>query len=96
MFVDGIKVVAQAVQFFLAGFETTGSTISFTLYELALNPIIQKKLRTDVNTTLKKYGSFTYEAMQDMKYLDQCVSGSLEYFILFYLFITRFFIFQKL
>lgn len=72
-----MKVVAQAIQFFLAGFETTGSTISFTLYELALNPTIQTKLRADVNATLQKHGSFTYEALQNMKYLDQCVSGKL-------------------
>lgn len=69
--------MAQAVQFFLAGFETTGSTISFTLYEMAINPDIQKKLRADINACLRKHNSFTYEAVQDMKYLEQCVSGML-------------------
>lgn len=76
VFAEGMTVVAQAIQFFLAGFETTGSTISFTLYEMAMNMDIQRKLRAEISVILKKHGAFTYEALQDMKFLDQCVSGT--------------------
>lgn len=74
---DGDKLVAQAGQFFVAGFETTGSTIAFALYELSLNPSIQNRVREEINTTLNKHETFSYEAIQDMKYLDMVLSETL-------------------
>jgi len=62
--------------FFSAGFETSATTMSFCLYELALNPDIQDRLRNEIDTVLKKHGgSVTYESIQEMKYLDKIVSG---------------------
>lgn len=72
---EGPKLVAQAVQFFVAGFETTSTTMAFTLYELCLHPHIQDKVRTEIVACLKQYG-FTYEALKEMKYLHQCVLGT--------------------
>nr|QLL22071.1 cytochrome P450 [Tribolium confusum] len=74
---EGDKVVAQAAQFFVAGFETTSSTIAFTLYELCLHPHIQQKLRAEISSCIKEHGGITYEAIQDMKYLQMCVSETL-------------------
>ena len=73
--VEDDNVLAQAVQFFLAGFETTSSTIAYTLYELCLNKDIQKKLRSDIRSKMHEHNGITYEALQDMKYLNQVVSG---------------------
>ncbi|CAH1117888.1 unnamed protein product [Phaedon cochleariae] len=67
------KLVGPAIQFFMAGFETTSSTISFTLYELCLNKNIQNKLRTEVLSNIKKHGGVTYEGLLEMKYMDLCV-----------------------
>nr|XP_022913704.1 cytochrome P450 6k1-like [Onthophagus taurus] len=80
--IDGVKfdgdiAVAQAIQFFLAGFETTSSTMAFTLYELCLNKSIQTKLRSEIKSVLKKHDEITYEAIQSMKYLDKVVSETL-------------------
>ena len=62
--------------FFAAGFETSATTMSFCLYELALNMDIQDRLRNEIDTVLKKHGdSVTYEGIQEMKYLDKIVSG---------------------
>ncbi|KAH0819724.1 hypothetical protein GEV33_003067 [Tenebrio molitor] len=74
---EGDKVVAQAAQFFVAGFETTSSTMAFTLYELCLHPNIQRKLKNEIETCLKQHGGFTYEAIQSMKYLHMCVCETL-------------------
>lgn len=68
-------LAAQATQFFIAGFETTGSTIAFTLYELSLNPHIQDRLREEIRTVIKKHGGITYEAIQEMNYLDMTIKG---------------------
>lgn len=40
---EGVKVVAQPIQFFIAGFETTASAITYTIYELCLNQQLQEK-----------------------------------------------------
>ncbi|XP_049814672.1 probable cytochrome P450 6a13 isoform X2 [Schistocerca nitens] len=74
-------VAAQAFVFFLAGFETSSTTMSFALYELALNPDVQKRLQEEVDATMKKNdGQLTYEAISEMPYLDKVVSETLRMF----------------
>lgn len=74
--IDGDDFVAQSYAFLLAGFETTSSTMTFALYELALHPAIQDRLRTEIVQVMEKYNQvLTYEAMQDMPYLDMVISG---------------------
>jgi cytochrome P450 family 6 len=60
-----------------AGFETSATTMSFALYELALQPHIQRRLRTEIAQVLGKHnGELTYDGMQEMSYLDMVVSGT--------------------
>jgi cytochrome P450 family 6 len=70
------EMAAQVFIFFIAGFETSSTTMGFCLYELALNPDIQQRVRDEIDTVLLKHGgAITYEAIQDMEYLDKTVSG---------------------
>ena len=72
------ELAAQAFMFFVAGFETSATTMNFCLYELALNPDIQDRLRNEIDTVLKKHGgSVTYEGIQEMSYLDKTISGKM-------------------
>jgi cytochrome P450 family 6 len=71
--------VAQALIFLLAGSETSASTLSFALYELAFHPEFQQSLRAEILQVLSKYdGQLTYDIIQDMLYLDRVVSGEEE------------------
>lgn len=71
-------MTAQAVVFFLAGFDTVSTAMSYTAYELALNPEIQKRLQNEVDENFEKCnGEVTYECLMGMKYLDMVVSGKL-------------------
>ncbi|XP_078037565.1 putative cytochrome P450 6a14 [Augochlora pura] len=67
-------LTAQAFVFFLAGFETSSSTIGHALYELALQPDIQDKLRKEIRENLEENAregkSLTYDQVKEMKYLD--------------------------
>ena len=68
--------VVQALGFLIAGYETSASTLTFALYELALHPEIQQSLRAEILQVLSKHdGKLTYNGIQDMSYLDRVVSG---------------------
>ncbi|XP_034947084.1 probable cytochrome P450 6a14 [Chelonus insularis] len=71
-------LAAQLFVFFVAGFETSSSTMSNCLFELAMNPEIQKKIKLEITEELKKSdGKFTYEMIQNMKYLDKVFKETL-------------------
>lgn len=71
-------LAAQAYMFFVAGFGTSSSAMTFCLYELALNQELQHRLRREINDTLSKYDNkLTYEAVQDMTYLGQVLDGTI-------------------
>lgn len=58
--------------YFIKGFETSSSTMSFCLFELARNPDIQKKVQDEIDKTFKDAGTegITYEMLADLKYLE--------------------------
>jgi cytochrome P450 family 9 len=70
-------ILAQAMLFFFAAFDTVSTAASFMAYELALNPDIQKKLQDEIDWVKSKHdGKIPYDALLSMKYLDQVVSGT--------------------
>lgn len=71
------EMCAQVFVFFLGGFETSSSTMSFALFELALNTDLQERLREEVNETYENHKGFNYESLKNMTYLDQVLSGNL-------------------
>lgn len=73
---DENSIAAQAFVFFAAGYETSSNTIAFCLHELALNTEIQEKTRRDIQDAIdSRNGKLTYDAVQDMKYLDMVIAG---------------------
>ncbi|XP_076271101.1 putative cytochrome P450 6a20 isoform X2 [Rhynchophorus ferrugineus] len=72
------EIIAQCFVFFLAGFETSSTTITFALLELAFSQDIQEKLRNEILDVLERYdGLLSYDAMMEMTYLDMVVSETL-------------------
>lgn len=59
------------------GFETSSSTMSFCLYELAKNPDIQRKVQEEIDEVTARYnGQITYDSIMEMKYLEMCMEGT--------------------
>nr|AME15799.1 cytochrome P450 [Bactrocera dorsalis] len=72
------QMVSQAFVFFVAGFDTSSTTMSLCLYELALNVTIQEQVRAEIVRVLKEHNNqLTYEALNEMQYLDQAVDETL-------------------
>lgn len=71
-------LVAQAVLFFIAGFETVASSMSFLLHELATNIECQERLVQEIRENdVKNGGKFDYNSIQNMTYMDMVVSGNM-------------------
>ncbi|GJQ81527.1 Cyp6a9 [Trypoxylus dichotomus] len=72
------EATAQAFIFFLAGFETTSTSMGFTILELAINQDIQQKARTEVMQALEKFdGNVTHDAIADLPYMEKVLLESL-------------------
>ncbi|XP_074041330.1 probable cytochrome P450 6a20 [Leptinotarsa decemlineata] len=72
------EVAAQCFFFFLAGFETSSTTICFASYELALHKEIQDRARHEIKEVLKKYNNeITYDALMEMHYLETVIYETL-------------------
>ncbi|XP_035741324.1 uncharacterized protein LOC118450049 [Vespa mandarinia] len=75
---DGDDLVAQTAIFFSGGFETSSTVMAFTVYELALQPDLQTKLREEILEAIdKNNGKFTYDMVTTLPYLDMVVSETL-------------------
>ena len=80
---DDELLTAQVFIFFVAGFETSSSTMSFCLYELAVNEDVQEAARSEVDSILAELDGdgqpqpLTYEHVARMTYLEKVLLGKL-------------------
>lgn len=88
-FMTTTEIQSNAVMFLVAGFETTGTTLSFTSYLLAKYPDIQERTRSEVLSVMKAENGLTYDSITKMRYLDQVISEALRYYPVVVGFITR-------
>ncbi|XP_022908695.2 probable cytochrome P450 6a13 [Onthophagus taurus] len=72
------EISAQCFVFFLAGFETSSTAMTFCLYELAKNQDVQNKVRDEIVKTIQNHnGILTYDGLSEMKYLQQVLNETL-------------------
>ncbi|XP_071564755.1 cytochrome P450 6k1-like [Temnothorax nylanderi] len=72
-----VEAASQSFIFFLAGFETSAATLMFAMYELAENQNIQDKVHKEIDEILAKHGGLTYDAVNEMTYLEKVVNETL-------------------
>ncbi|XP_045766320.1 cytochrome P450 6B7-like [Maniola jurtina] len=69
---DDLLLTAQIFLFFGAGFETSSTSSSFTLHQLAFNSDHQKKVQEEIDRVLLKHDNkITYDAVNEMHYLEK-------------------------
>ncbi|XP_061728364.1 cytochrome P450 9e2-like [Cydia pomonella] len=67
-------LVAQAVLFYIAGYDTTANLINYFLYEMATNPTTQEKLQSELDQLPgSQEDKEAYDNVQGLEYLDMCV-----------------------
>lgn len=73
------ETMAQCFLFFLAGFDTSSTLMSFMSYELAINQDIQRKLHEEIQNVNRGLNGarLSYDTLAKLKYLDQVISEAL-------------------
>ncbi|XP_025073526.1 cytochrome P450 9e2-like [Pogonomyrmex barbatus] len=73
-----LDMTSQAFIFFLAGFESSSTLMSFAAHEIAINPDVQEKLQNEIDQVLEDMnGQPSYEAINGMKYLNAVINETL-------------------
>lgn len=68
------KCAAQAFIFYLGGYETSASTVSFCMWELCKNPEWMRRARSEVDELMKKRnGKLQYDDLTEFRVLDKCI-----------------------
>ncbi|CAH1641301.1 unnamed protein product [Spodoptera littoralis] len=76
--VDEEFLIGQCFLFFAAGYETSATTLSYTLYELAKNPKAQELAIQDVDNYLRRNDNvLKYECVTELPYVEACVDEAL-------------------
>ncbi|XP_060535691.1 cytochrome P450 6a2-like [Cylas formicarius] len=72
-------LAASMFVIFAGGFETSATTTTFMLYELARNQDVQNKIREEIRNIVRNdpEGKLTYEGLQEMHYTQKCIDESL-------------------
>ncbi|XP_034951288.1 cytochrome P450 9e2-like [Chelonus insularis] len=72
------SMTSQAFIFFFGGFDSTSTLMCFVFHEIAGNLEMQKKLQDEIDEVFEKSdGNPTYEAVNNMEYLDAIINESL-------------------
>lgn len=72
------QIAAQAFGFILAGLDPLKATLGFCLYELALHPELQERVRAEIQKTLQQHsGNITAECLKELNYTKQVLNETL-------------------
>ncbi|XP_040446669.1 cytochrome P450 3A29-like [Falco naumanni] len=74
------EILAQALIFVFAGYETSSSTLSYISYNLATHPDVQQRLQEEIDANLPNKAAPMYNTIMQMEYLDMVVNESLRLF----------------
>uniref|UniRef100_A0A8C1W5H2 unspecific monooxygenase n=1 Tax=Cyprinus carpio TaxID=7962 RepID=A0A8C1W5H2_CYPCA len=71
------EILSQSFIFILGGYETTSTTLTFLLYNLATNPDCLEKLVEEIDTNFPPDTPITYDALMKMDYLEMAINESM-------------------
>ena len=83
------EVVANAIIFYEAGYETTSTALGFIAHVLVNNPQIQEKVREEVLQLYKEEGKFDYNTVNKLTYMQCVINETMRFYPPVTTFVTR-------
>ena len=73
------EIVATALVFLVAGYDTTGMTLSFLAYQMSKNPEIQERLQQEIDQAFEDHNGAMpdYATIQGLPYIDMVIHETL-------------------
>ncbi len=71
-----LLLVANAIQLFMAGYETTSTIMAVCMYFLAKHPDVQERARQEVDDAYQGKDELDYSTLQGMSYLEAVLNES--------------------
>ena len=75
-----LGIVATAILFFFAGFDTTSTTLGVTVFGLVHHPDVQDNLRKEIEDVIGDSEEITANHLKELKYTENVVNESLRYY----------------
>lgn len=70
------ECAAQTFLFYVAGYDTSSSALTYALYELARNQPLLRRVQAEIDECLERHNQeLTYDCIQEMKLLEWCILG---------------------
>merc|ERR1712045_259796 len=76
-------LVATAILFFFAGFDTTSTTLSIVVHALVHHPHIQEKLRKEIEDVIGDSEEVTADHLKELKYIENIINEALRQYFRF-------------
>ena len=78
---DETVIVATAMVLLVAGYDTTGTTLSWACYALSKNQKVQDQLKAEIDEVVGRDidKTISYDDIQSMTYLDQVICETLRF-----------------
>ncbi|XP_014291138.1 probable cytochrome P450 6d5 [Halyomorpha halys] len=73
-------LMAQAISFLAGGFDSTALLLAYAMLEISQKSEIQDALREEIMEKVKLNGGLTYEALRNMKYLEQTIKETQRFY----------------
>ncbi|XP_063620391.1 cytochrome P450 6a2-like [Cydia splendana] len=70
-------ITSNSFTFMLAGLETSSTTLSFCLYQLAKDKELQDRVREEIKECMERHGGLNFESVSAMKFTAQAVTETL-------------------
>ena len=76
-----IGIVATAILFFFAGFDTTSTSLGLTVFGLVHHPDVQDNLRREIEDVIGESEEITADHLKELKYTENVINESMRYYM---------------